>query len=328
MTTMTFRGNQIGEAPQFNTQGSTTVVEIGRVWFSATDTVSITFAPRAIDASGAIVGGNGAITALSVTTASGLVTTFYPSPDGLDIDPDQEKNGPDFMYVSESPDAGIGGAYAGLQLEKVVISDLPLTAGSLASFSNLGSYLGAAGPVVQPPVLVGNSGNNTLTGTEAADTMDGRAGNDTIRSLGGNDTVQGGQGNDRIDAGKGNDLVRGGDGNDLMLGGAGADRLFGDMGNDLLDGGAGRDRLTGGAGGDTFVFGNGDTVLDFNASEGDQIAFNAALGLDLADITVTIGTTATTVSYAGQTMVLQGVTQPFDLGNAIVFDHVPSFDFI
>lgn len=322
MTTMTFRGDQIGEALQFNTQGTSTVVEIGRVWFSATDTVSITFAP------GAIIGGNGAITALSVTTATGLVTTFFPSPNGLDIDPDQEKNGADFMYVSESPDAGIGGAYAGLQLEKIVISDVPLLAGSLATFSNIGAYVGSAGPVVQPPVLIGDAGNNTLTGTEAADTMDGRAGNDTIRSLGGNDSVQGGQGNDRVDAGAGSDLVRGGDGNDLMLGGGGSDRLFGDMGNDLLDGGAGRDRLTGGAGGDTFVFGNGDTVTDFNASQGDQIAFNAALGLDLADISVTIGSTSTTISYAGQTMVLQGVTQPFDLGNAFDFGHVPSFDFI
>lgn len=328
MTTLTFKGNQIGEALQFQSQGGTTTVEVGRVWFAATDTVTITFAPSAIGLDGAIIGGNGAVTALSVTTASGAVTTFYPSPDGLDIDPDGEKNGADFMYISESPDAGIGGAYAGLQLEKIIVSDVPLLAGANVPFSNLGSYVGAGGPVTQPPVLIGDAGNNTLTGTNGNDRMDGREGNDTIRSLGGNDTVAGGQGNERIDAGAGNDVVRGGDGNDLMLGQSGNDRLFGEFGNDLLDGGLGRDILTGGAGGDKFVFGASDVVTDFNASAGDQILFDASLGLDLDLITIRTTTTRTTISYNGETMVLQGVNQPFDAGNAIKFDYVQDFDFI
>jgi hypothetical protein len=70
-------------------------------------------------------------------------------------------------------------------------------------------------------------------------------------------------------------------------------------------------------------------VLDFNASEGDQIAFNGALGLDVADLTVTIGATGTTISVGAQSMTLAGVTQPFDLGNAFDFGYVPSnFDFL
>lgn len=329
MTTLTLRGNQLGEALQFNSNGTNTVVEIGRVWFQATDTVTLTLAPGAVGPGGAILGGPGMVIGLTVTTADGRVTTFGASPDGLDIDPDQEKNGADFLYVSESPAAGIGGAYAGLQLEKIVVSDVPLTAGALQSFSSIGGYLPATGSATPPqPILIGNAGNNTLVGTANADTMDGRQGNDTMFGRAGSDTMQGGQGNDRMDGGLGNDLMRGGEGNERMLGGAGADRLFGDAGDDVLDGGLGRDILTGGLGGDTFVFGAGDTVRDFNAAQGDQIAFNAALGLDLADIRVATGATGTTITYAGQTMTLAGVTQPFDLGNAIVFDYVPSFDFV
>ncbi len=331
MTTLTLRGNQIGEALQFDPNAGTTTVEIGRVWFAATDTVKITFAPATFDPiTGQLIGGAGAVTGLTVTTATGQVTTFGVSTaNPLDVDPDQSKNGSDFFYISEAPAAGLGGAYAGLQLEKIVVADAALIGGTSPVFGNAGGFSPTPGTINPPlPQLIGDAQDNTLTGTDAAETMDGRQGNDTIRSLGGNDTVAGGDGNDRIDAGNGNDLVRGGDGDDRMLGGAGADRLIGDAGNDLLDGGAGRDRLTGGTGGDTFVFGNGDTATDFNALEGDQIAFNGALGLGLADITVTIGATGTTIAFAGQTMTLNGVTQPFDLGNAFDFGYAPSFEFL
>ena len=81
-------------------------------------------------------------------------------------------------------------------------------------------------------------------------------------------------------------------------------------------------------GGDEFVFGNGDTVADFDALEGDQIMFHAALGLDLSDITVSIGATGTTITFGAQTMTLAGVTEAFDLGNAIKFDYQPSFEFV
>ena len=328
MATFTLKGNQVGEALQFNTQGGTTTVEVGRVWFAATDTVTITTAPGTTDASGAFIGGAGAITSLTVTTATGQVTTFFASPDGLDVDPDQEKNGADFFYISESPAAGIGGAYAGLQLEKLLISDVALAAGTLTTFSNTGGYAPGTGPVTPQPQLIGTAADDTLTGTAGADVMDGRAGNDTIRSLGGNDTVQGGQGNDRVDGGGGADRLTGGDGNDRLVGAGGNDRLRGDAGNDVLVGGAGTDTLTGGLGGDTFVFSAGDRVTDFNAAQGDQIAFDAALGLDLADITVTLSAAGTTIAWAGGSMLLQGVTLPFDLGNAFDFGYQPSFDFV
>ncbi|MDZ4392881.1 calcium-binding protein [Cypionkella sp.] len=332
MTTLTLRGNQIGEALQFDANTGTTAVEIGRVWFSATDVVRITFAPAAFDSvTGQLIAGAGAITGLTVTTATGQVTMFGVSKaNPLDVDPDQTKNGGDFFYISESPAAGIGGAYVGLQLAKIVVTDVTLIGGTEPVFRNTGGFSPDNGTVTPPvPRFIGDAQDNDLLGTAAANRMEGRAGNDSILALGGNDTVLGGDGNDRMNAGTGNDILRGGNGDDRMLGGGGADRLFGDAGNEVLDGGTGLDQLTGGAGGDTFVFGNGDRALDFNASEGDQIAFNGAWGLDLADITVTIGATATTIAWGARTMTLAGVTQPFDLGNAFDFGYDPNnFDFL
>lgn len=334
MTTITLRGNQIGEALQFKENGTTVSVEIGRVWFSATDTVTLVAAPGAIDPlTGAYVGGAGSIIGLTVTTATGQVTTFgVSSANALDVDPDQSKNGGDFMYISESPAAGIGGAYSGLQLEKILVSDVPLLAGTEPVYSAIGNWVPSAG-VVEPPVptspnLTGTAQDDTLIGTAAANRITAQDGNDTVLSLGGADRVDAGRGNDRVDAGAGNDTVLGGEGNDLILGAAGRDRLNGGDGNDLLNGGAGRDVLIGGWGGDSFVFGNGDRVTDFSAGQGDRIVFDAALGLDLSDIAVTYDAAGATVRFGAQSMVLAGVTQPFDLGNHIAFDYVPEFDFI
>jgi Ca2+-binding RTX toxin-like protein len=333
-TTITLRGNQIGEALQFQENGTNVTVEIGRVWFAATDTVTLTVAPGAIDAvTGAFIGSAGAITGFTVTTATGQVTTFgTTAASGLDIDPDQAKNGADFAFISESPGAGVGGAYAGLQLEKIVLADVPLTGGALAVFSAIGSWVPSGTTTVTAPPpspnLTGTAADDTLTGTDVANRIEGLAGNDTIRSLGGNDTVNGGAGNDRVDGGLGNDVISGGIGDDRLLGNAGNDRMNGGQGNDLLGGGAGADTLTGGAGGDTFVFSAGDRVVDFNAGEGDIIAFAATLALDLARIAVTQDATGTTIAFGTQTMRLDGVTAPFDLGNHIQFDYQPSFEFL
>jgi Ca2+-binding RTX toxin-like protein len=329
MTTFTLRGDQIGEALQFQENGTTVTVEIGRVWFAASDTVTFTAAPGAFDPlTGAFVGGAGSITGLTVTTALGQVTTFgVGTATPLDVDPDQAKNGADFMYVSESPAAGLGGAYAGIQLEKILISDQPLTAGTSPVFSAIGNWIPNGGVVVPPGPTGATNGNDLLTGTAAVDVIDALDGNDTVLSLGGNDRVTGGLGNDRIDGGTGADRLSGAMGNDLLLGGAGADRLDGGDGNDQLNGGVGRDQLTGGMGGDTFVFGNGDRATDFNAGQGDQLVFDASLGLDLSMISVVFDATGATVSAGARSMRLDGAT-PFDLGNHIAFDHVQGFDFL
>ena len=331
MTTLTVRGDQIGEALQFDPNATTTTVEIGRVWFSATDTVSITFAAGSFDPTGVLIGGAGSVTGLTVTTAAGQTTTFGVSAaNPLDVDPDQSKNGGDFFYISESPAAGLGGAYAGLQLEKIVVADTSLAANSLAPFSNLGGYVPAGGSVTPPPPqLSGTPDNDVLTGTAAADTMNGFDGNDDIRSLAGNDRAFGGNGNDIIDGGDGADRLYGDAGDDLLWGSRGADRLFGGEGGDVLDGGVGRDQLTGGIGGDVFVFGAGDTVFDFSRVEGDQVHFAASLGLSEASIVTTVTAAGTEISYAGGgSMLLQGYFGGFDPGNDFKFDYVPNFDFL
>jgi Ca2+-binding RTX toxin-like protein len=67
------------------------------------------------------------------------------------------------------------------------------------------------------PIIVGNSGNNSLTGT---------TGNDTIFGLGGNDTLSGGGGNN---------VFIGGTGNDTLIGGAGNDQFVFNATNEGLD---------------------------------------------------------------------------------------------
>ncbi|MDQ0318474.1 Ca2+-binding RTX toxin-like protein/predicted transcriptional regulator [Pararhizobium capsulatum DSM 1112] len=107
----------------------------------------------------------------------------------------------------------------------------------------------------------------TITVNDLLETVNG-----TFRS----ETLKGGIGKDKIVAGAGNDTLQGGDGND---------QLFGDIGNDTLYGGKGADHLTGGVGADIFVFKalsdtmvsatSRDTVLDFNAGQGDRIDISA-----------------------------------------------------
>lgn len=131
--------------------------------------------------------------------------------------------------------------------------------------------------------------------------MNGLGGKDTIRSLGGNGTVKGGAGNERIE---------------------------GELGDDRMLGDAGREVMIGGFGGDSFVFGTGDRVTGFSAAQVDEILFLASRGLDFGDIAVSSDRTGATIYVGGQTMRLEGATQPFDLGNHIKFDDQTSFDFL
>ncbi|MBF0628724.1 MAG: calcium-binding protein [Magnetococcales bacterium] len=75
----------------------------------------------------------------------------------------------------------------------------------------------------------------------------------------------------------GTNTLRGLAGNDLLDGNAGADILSGGDGNDQLIGDSGSDTLTGGTGADQFRFirpsEGSDTITDFNAAQGDKLAF-------------------------------------------------------
>jgi Ca2+-binding RTX toxin-like protein len=334
MTIITVAGNYIGEGLQFDAGGGNVTAQIGRVYFAATDIVTIEVAPGAFDPiTGAFIGGNGAILSLTVTTASGQVTTFDASSNGLDVDPDTSKQGADIVYVSEAPGDGVGGFYAGLKIEKLLIADQPLTANSSVLFGAGGGQVpGLQGPTPEPGTDVTGGGtpdNDILSGTTGADVIKAGAGNDRADGLGGNDTIGGGDGSDVLQGGAGEDSLSGDEGSDRLLGGDDADALDGGLGSDVLDGGAGADMLTGGADGDTFVFGpGGDTVTDFNAATGDKIVFDASLGLTALDVTLTVTAAGTVVSAGGDSVLLAGVFDAIDAGNAFKFDYIPSFDFV
>jgi Ca2+-binding RTX toxin-like protein len=334
MPILTYAGNQVGEALQFDHGGSNTTVTIGRVYFAATDIVTIEVAPGAFDpVTGAFVGGNGAILSLTVTTADGQVTTFNASPDGLDVDPDASKQGADIVYVSEAPGTGVGGAYAGLNIEKLLFADQSLSTGVNTLFGSGGGQIpGFQGPIIDPGTALlggGTPDNDTITGTANADNVQAGAGNDYVDGAGGNDTLSGGDGSDVLIGGAGQDMLTGDEGNDNLIGGADSDVLNGGSGSDVLSGGEGADLLIGGADGDSFVFGpGGDTVLDFDGASGDKIVFDSALGLTAQDVSISVVAGGSLVSAGGESMLLANYFGPIDTGNDFKFDHVYTEYFI
>ena len=109
---------------------------------------------------------------------------------------------------------------------------------------------------VKAKVLIGTTGNDTLTGY---------LGNDTINGFAGNDTITGGAGDDLLLGAEGNDTLFGESGNDSLYGGEGRDTLYGGEGDDFLAGGRGDDDLNGSTGSNRYLFSQGDghdTIYD------------------------------------------------------------------
>ncbi|MDO6788789.1 VCBS domain-containing protein, partial [Cobetia marina] len=117
-------------------------------------------------------------------------------------------------------------------------------------------------------VLIGTSGNDTLTGDG-----DGPFYADYLIGQGGNDILSGGVGSDRLEGGSGSDALRGGTGNDILSGGEGDDLLVGGSGNDILTGGDGADTFQWMSGDDVNSEGGmaTDTITDFSVADGDVI---------------------------------------------------------
>ena len=95
-----------------------------------------------------------------------------------------------------------------------------------------------AAAVANGLTIIGNAGNNVLTGTSQADTLIGNAGNDTLNGGDGNDILDGGTGNDILKGGAGNDTFDFGlgDGRDLIQDSSGsADQVSFDGGINPLD---------------------------------------------------------------------------------------------
>ncbi|MGO4837144.1 calcium-binding protein, partial [Rhizobiaceae sp. 2RAB30] len=156
---------------------------------------------------------------------------------------------------------------------------------------------------------VGNSLNNTITGTAWGNTLSGGAGNDTLRGGYGRDTLIGGVGNDtyvledaadviKDDAGidlvistvsqsltkyasienlalRGASAINGSGNilNNVIAGNDAANVLNGVGGNDVLYGGLGHDTLIGGAGSDSFVL---NTALNASTNVDRISDFNVA----------------------------------------------------
>ena len=121
----------------------------------------------------------------------------------------------------------------------------------------------ANGPL--PPVnIVGDEGNDVLTGGRSDDAIDGGPGDDTILGRGGNDRLFGAAGNDFLSGGGQDDDLFGGDDDDLI------DWLPGD-GNDLVEGQDGQDTLL-------FVGSNASEIVDISAN-GPRLIFSRDPGL-------------------------------------------------
>jgi Ca2+-binding RTX toxin-like protein len=133
--------------------------------------------------------------------------------------------------------------------------------------------------------IVGDNGDNRLTGTNRHDLIVGRQGNDTLDGLRGNDRIVGGQGNDSINGRQGQDKLFGNAGNDNINGWSGNDRIRGNEGDDTLRGDVNqagdrqsRDWIWGGPGADTIFGGDARDHL-FGGADNDTI--NGEAGNDL-----------------------------------------------
>ncbi|MDN5786362.1 MAG: Hint domain-containing protein [Pseudorhodobacter sp.] len=123
-------------------------------------------------------------------------------------------------------------------------------------------------------LLTGGDGADYLNGGDGTDSLFGDAGNDTLEGDLGRDVLYGGDGDDSLDGGVDDDSLYGGEGEDLLLGGEGDDFLSGDAGQDTLSGNEGNDTLYGGDGTDVIYGGDGRDVL--RGGTGDDELFGGA----------------------------------------------------
>jgi Ca2+-binding RTX toxin-like protein len=149
--------------------------------------------------------------------------------------------------------------------------------------------------------LVGDDGNNVLTGLESNDSLKGGGGADTLYGDSGNDILKGGGGADTLNGGSGIDTVNyagstaavivslsadtanGGDAtgdelnsienltgsghNDALTGNDGVNVLNGGEGADTINGLGANDTINGGEGGDILNGGTGTDTLSYAGSE-------------------------------------------------------------
>jgi Ca2+-binding RTX toxin-like protein len=177
--------------------------------------------------------------------------------------------------------------------------------------------------------IIGNNGDNHISGGLGADEMVGRGGNDTYDVDDATDVVveQGGQGFDQVRAGVSYVLTAGADVEHLatvsdgattainLTGNANGNVVMGNDGDNVINGADGRDELIGRAGQDAFLFDtplnaalNVDVITDFNVAD-DTIR--------LDDDIFSSGLTANN-SLAGSQFVIGAAAQ--DAGDRIIYN--------
>ncbi|MGQ0657523.1 MAG: beta strand repeat-containing protein [Chromatiales bacterium] len=191
----------------------------------------------------------------------------------------------------------------------------------------------------------GNGLNNVITGNSADSTLTGNAGNDTLLDDAGDDVLSGGSGNDTLTGGIGADSMTGGSGTDTLV--ETRDVSFTLTDSTLVIGAEGTDtlatvevaNLTGGAAANSFTVSgwtgsgtlNGSTGTDTVAAtkNADFTLTNASLvttdgmsmtltGIEVANLTGGAGDNTFTVSGWTGTGTLDGSTNVYTTGDAVV----------
>jgi hypothetical protein len=118
----------------------------------------------------------------------------------------------------------VSGTPAGSKPVAVVIDTSELPSGQMLILDSV-----QFGAIVGEVIIIGGTGQNTVTGDgkvqimvlgEDDDVLRGGGGDDLVGSRGGDDRLYGDAGNDKVIGGAGNDTLEGGSGDDILQGGA------------------------------------------------------------------------------------------------------------
>ena len=150
-----------------------------------------------------------------------------------------------------------------------------------ASFDTIEVNLGAGDDqfsedlnLLDPAVVDGGTGNDTINTSRGNDVVSGGTGSDTINTSDGDDVIVAGSGADSVDPGRGTDAVSLGAGQDSVVWNPGD-------GSDDIDGGAGRDTMV-------FNGSNANEIMNLSADGNHAVLTRdvGAITMDTTDVEV------------------------------------------